>query len=135
MKKMTGEVFDATGERVAAPPAVLCQACGLKFSALGYRLHRWEDPDSGEVMCVPESELEACFGMHSWPKSPQWYSLPGGWMVLSRSRLAANLRAGTVSLWQLRVVPLAEDESLLSLVRLLLRFNGAALRAAGNDGP
>lgn len=113
----------------SAPPGVVCQACGLKFSAFGYRLHRWTMPGTDRVLCVPEEELGVCFGMHAWPKSPRWYSLPKGWEVQARERLVQAMAAGTASVWQLRCVPMADGLSALELTALALR-NPVVLRQA-----
>ena len=132
---LTGEGHEggqASETRRAMRDAVLCEHCGLKFSAVGFRLHRVDG------VCVPEEELQACLGMFCWDRerSPRWYSRHPGADRQARERLVSALEGGQVTAWQLRAVRLWPDrsETLLDLVRMLVRRNRAALELSGIDG-
>lgn len=132
--RTNGREVRAVARTEAEPGPIRCQACRLKFSALGYRLHRWTDAQ-GVEHCVPRAELERCFGMHAWERTPDWWSLWSDWESRSRRELVSSLEAGTVSIWQLRTVRLwTQGPTLLDMVRVLLDRNGAAFLAANADG-
>lgn len=144
LERRVSDVVNGSGAEFG--PGLVCQACGLKFTAgYAFMAHRERDALGRPCgACLPEGLLYPVLGLVCLDvdASPRWYTSEmasaRGAARAARLRLVDALRDGSVSLAQLRYIPVDPDcsVSVVEFARMVLEaWNRAVEAAKGPEAP